>query len=185
MSHQDRERRDLKICPKPIFIKVVTMWRLISSSFNTLEFFSRNIKASSFSFYSLPHISPFNRKTFLCCLPLWFQDTQYPWCFVKYDSFLSNGFSITAETGKFRREAQTLHKCLSLPKTPSPQVPQRKTAWGTRPAHTGLSFRPSHSPSHHSHSRRFRTRLPIPTFSLPGTFESPNRNPGSPLVYQS
>lgn len=50
VSHQDRERRDLKICPKPICTKVVTIWGLISASFHTLELFSRNIKASSFSF---------------------------------------------------------------------------------------------------------------------------------------
>lgn len=38
--------------------------------FHTLEFSSRDIKASYFPFYSLLHLSPFNHKAFLCRLPL-------------------------------------------------------------------------------------------------------------------
>lgn len=46
---------------KLISTKVVTVWGLLSMSFNTSEFLSSQIKTSSFLFYSQPLLSPISK----------------------------------------------------------------------------------------------------------------------------
>lgn len=65
-SHQNRERENKgfkkkKKSHKLISTKVVTVWGLLSMSFNTPEFLSSQIKTSSFLFYSQPLLSPISK----------------------------------------------------------------------------------------------------------------------------
>lgn len=56
-----RDSKKKKKSHKLISTKVVTVWGLLSMSFNTPEFLSSQIKTSSFLFYSQPLLSPISK----------------------------------------------------------------------------------------------------------------------------